>query len=292
MRERIGLWQGLVLAGVLVGATLWLGATGRLALYIHPRYVEFTMIMAAVAAAFVVAGVAFAWGRGRGGGAHMHDHAHPHDHGHAHDHAHAHDSDDVDGDAHGDAHGGADARRRRRGRLAAAGAVAGSVAVAVATVLALVIVPPATLSSATAADRDMNAGAPVLADDELISVGGDFSSFTVKDWASVLGQISSPEFFEGATVDAVGFVTPDAADPENVYFVSRFIVTCCAVDAQPVGVPVHDPGWAADLAENEWVRVSGPLVANPGAGVEGAPPIVVDPTAVDVVEEPADPYVH
>lgn len=282
MRERIGLWQGLVLAGVLVGATLWLGATGRLALYIHPRYVEFTMIMAAVAAAFVVAGVAFAWARGR-------DAAH---HGHAHDHDHDHDHGALRGESaeHGPA-GAADARRRR-GRFATAGAVAGSVAVAAATVLALVIVPPATLTSATAADRDMNAGAPVLADDELISVGADFSSFTVKDWASVLGQISSPEFFEGATVEAVGFVTPDTADPENVYFVSRFIVTCCAADAQPVGVPVHDPGWAATLAESEWVRVSGPLVANPGAGVQGAPPIVVDPTEVEVVEEPADPYVH
>jgi uncharacterized repeat protein (TIGR03943 family) len=264
LRERIGAWQGIALIVVAVGATVWLGATGRLALYIHPRYVEFTLAMAVVAGVFAVAAVGFGWMRGRRADAGGHG---DHDHD---DHEH-----------------GAPAHPLRR-----TVAAAGSVAVAVVAAVCLVVIPPATLTSATAADREMNAGAPVLAQEELISVGGDFSSFTVKDWASVLGQISSPEFFAGTTVEAVGFVTADAVDPENVYYVSRFIVTCCAVDAQPVGVPVHEPGWAGTLAENEWVHVIGPLVANPGTAAEGSPAIVLQPTSVEVVDEPADPYVH
>lgn len=136
----------------------------------------------------------------------------------------------------------------------------------------------------------MNAGAPQLADDELISVGGDSSAFTIKDWASLLGQVSSPDFFAGRSVDVVGFVTADQADPENVYFVSRFIVTCCAVDAQPVGVPVHDPGWTSRLEENQWVHVVGPFTAAPDAS--SSTPSVVVPDRTEIVDEPADPYVH
>lgn len=267
MRDRLANWQGILLATVLVGATLWLGFSGRLALYIHPRYVEFTMVMAVVAAVFVVAAVAFGWGRDGHGSHDGHEHSHDHDHDHDHE------------------NGERPSARRFRSAVAA-----GSLAIAIAAVIGLVIVPPATLSSATAADREMNAGAPVLDDDELISIGSDFSSFTVKDWASMLGQISSPEFFDGATVDVVGFVTPDASDPENVYYVSRFIVTCCAVDASPVGVPVYEPSWRDGLAENDWVHVTGALVANPSASQ--GPDVVVEPNTIEIVDEPSDPYVH
>jgi uncharacterized repeat protein (TIGR03943 family) len=279
LRDRLADWQGVLLAAVLVGTTLWLGFSGRLALYIHPRYVEFTMVMAAVAAVFVVAATAFGWVRRRGGhgthDAHDHDHDHDHDHNHNHNHNHEHDHEP----------GARPSARRFRSAVAA-----GSLAIAITAVIGLVIVPPATLSSAMAVDREMNAGAPVLDDDELISIGSDFSSFTVKDWASMLSQISSPEFFDGATVDVVGFVTPDASDPENVYFVSRFIVTCCAVDASPVGVPVYEPSWRDGLAENDWVHVTGALVANPSAS--HGPDVVVEPKTIEIVDEPSDPYVH
>lgn len=256
MRERVAQWQGIVLAAVLVGTTLWLGFSGRLALYIHPRYVEFTMIMAVLAAVLVVAAVALTLMRGQA---------------------------DHDHDGHGHS-------ERPKSSRALSITAAGSMAIVLAAVVCLVIVPPATLSSATAADRQMNAGAPVLDDDELISIGSDFSSFTVKDWASLLSQISSPDFFDGAIADVTGFVTPDAADPENVYYVSRFIVSCCAVDASPVGVPVYEPSWRDGLTENDWVRVVGPLLPNP-SGL-GAPRVVVEPTTVEIVDEPSDPYVH
>jgi len=253
-------WQGIVLTVIAVAATLWLAATGRLALYIHPRYVVFTAVMAVIAVGFAVAAIALRH-RGRAEGGHDHDH----------------EADDE-----------TDARPHRRGlRLLSAGA---SLTLALCAAGALLFVPPAVLTSATAADRSMNAGAPVLGDDELISVGGDYSAFTVKDWASLLAQVSSPEFFADKSVDVVGFVTADPADPENVYFVSRFIVTCCAVDAQPVGVPVHDPGWRSTLEENDWVHVVGPFTAAPDAS--SSTPVVVAPESAEIVDEPADPYVH
>ena len=42
-------WKGVVLSLIGVVSTLWLAATGRLGLYIHPRYFEFSVILAAVA---------------------------------------------------------------------------------------------------------------------------------------------------------------------------------------------------------------------------------------------------
>ena len=250
-------WQGVGLTVVVLAATGWLAATGQLALYIHPRYVLFTVIMTAVAAVFVLA--AFTLAARRRAGLEEHDH-----------------DDEHEPDA------------RPPGRLAGAAAAASVLLVAVALV-ALLVVPPATLTRGTAAAREMNAGA-APADEEFVSIGGDYKNFSVKDWSSLLTQVSAASFYDGKAADVTGFVSADAADPDNVYFVSRFIVTCCAVDAQPVGVPVYQPGWADELEPDQWVRVKGPFVAN-ASGSQDVP-VVVDPKSVRLVEQPADPYVY
>jgi len=255
-------WLGCALSGIAIAATVWLGWSGRLALYIHPRYVVFSVIMAGVAAVFIAAAVVQS-ARERN-----------------HEHRHHHEEPDPDRAAAGGA------SLRRRGTAA----VAGALALVALTFVVLLVIPPATLSSATAAQREINSGEAVNADVDLVTVGGDYLSFTVRDWARILGQVASPVFYEGKSVDVTGFVAADQSNPDNVYFVSRFVVTCCAVDAQPVGVPVFDPGWRDSLAEDDWVRVTGPFV--PGAEVDVSTPIVVRPGAVIPVDEPADPYVY
>ncbi|MCY7413295.1 MAG: TIGR03943 family protein, partial [Salinibacterium sp.] len=41
--------------GLAVAATLWLAVADELVLYIHPRYIVFTVIMASLAVVFVIA---------------------------------------------------------------------------------------------------------------------------------------------------------------------------------------------------------------------------------------------
>ena len=62
---------------MLVGAvaTLWLAATGKLTLYIHPRYTVFTVVMASAAVILVLAAFAVLPGR-REDDHHHHDHDH------------------------------------------------------------------------------------------------------------------------------------------------------------------------------------------------------------------------
>ncbi len=50
-------WRGVLLIGAISIGTVWLATTGQLGLYIHPRYIVFTVIMAVVAIAFVIARV-------------------------------------------------------------------------------------------------------------------------------------------------------------------------------------------------------------------------------------------
>ena len=159
----------------------------------------------------------------------------------------------------------------------------------VAAVVAIALVlPPTTLSSYTAENRSFGTVATSPAADaiDVASTTSGFENLTVRDWASLLIQTQDPSFFRGKPFSAMGTIT-DSGDPD-VFFLTRFVVTCCAVDAQPVSVPVYYPGWSQDFAVDTWVTVNGgfqvlPQIAEPGnlAVVPG-----------DIVEEevPREPY--
>ena len=178
---------------------------------------------------------------------------------------------------------------RRRPLLAFGGALTALVIVAVAAV-ALLVVPPAPLTSAAVEQRSLNGSSNTLTDASAGGASGDTSSYTVKDWATLIRQGASAEDLTGKTATLTGFVTPDADDPDNVFYVARFVVTCCAVDAQPVGVPVYSPGWSSSYATDSWVTLTGTFETNPS--VLSTATTVVQPDSITAVETPSEPYVY
>ena len=138
--------------------------------------------------------------------------------------------------------------------------VAACVMVCIVAGMAL-FVPPTALTTTTATQRGINKGAVIrLSTDKLsqasIFAQRDYSRLTIKEWAGLLAQTHDSGFYRGKTVNLTGFVTPDTADSQ-IFYVSRFVVTCCAVDAQAVGVPVYAPRWRERYQPNSWVTVTG-----------------------------------
>lgn len=260
-------WQGILLSLIGIVATVWLAATDRLGLYIHPRYFWFTVIMAGIAAVLVVAAFAFAPLREA-------------EHEHGPDHAAEPDPEEEGPPAH-----------RHRADAPRAGWLRGALAalIVVGAAVALLVLPPTTLTSNTATQRSINSTGSTLGGEAPTLVGGDTSQFSVKDWALLLRQNPDAEYFADQDVVVTGFVTPSPDDPENVFYVARFVVTCCAVDAQPVGVPVYLPEWEASFAADQWVEASGAFVPNEGS--PSAEPLLLTPDDVTVTEQPEQPYV-
>ncbi len=248
MWRNVQRWRGVALIGVAVVATIWLAFGNQLVLYIHPRYIVFTMIMGALALALVVASLLVR--------------THPED-------------EDEPG---------------RRGK------VLSSIGLGVAALIAIamVVIPPATLTSATASQRDINS-TTLGAETQSVAEAADastasFAKFTVVDWASLLRQTSDLSFYDGKPVDVVGFITADPDDPANMFYVSRFVVTCCAVDAQPTGIPVFLPNWQDTYAVDDWVRASGQFDTNPSTGSTQS--VALSPDSVDAVDQPSEPYLY
>ena len=159
----------------------------------------------------------------------------------------------------------------------------------VAAVVAIALVlPPTTLSSYTAENRSFGtvATSPAAEAIDVASTTSVFENLTVRDWASLLIQTQDPSFFRGKPFSALGTIT-DSGDPD-VFFLTRFVVTCCAVDAQPVSIPVYHPDWSEDFAVDTWVTVNGgfqvlPQIAEPGN-------LAVVPGNIVEEEVPREPY--
>jgi uncharacterized repeat protein (TIGR03943 family) len=161
------------------------------------------------------------------------------------------------------------------------------VALLAGSAIAILLLPPSTLNTAGVTSSQVksvaatNDAAPDLG-------GGDTAAFTVKDWAALLRQGATAQSLAGKQADVVGFVTRDSEDPSSFYLV-RLSVTCCAVDAQPIGIPVHLPGWDQQFPEQSWVRVTGAFVANPSAASTAV--AVLQPAEIERIDEPDEPYV-
>lgn len=249
--------QGTVLLSVLIVTTLWLAVTGQLILYVHPQHAAFAVVMALVGLVFVVASFV------RSAEAH---HADGHDHS---------DPDD----------------RPVTGWQQVFSVV--SVAVTLVMAVALVVVPPTTLTAATANQREINStGLGDVADgvDLAERSAGTFANFTVRDWAALLRQTTDIGFYAEMEADVTGFITADGKDPENSFYVSRFVVTHCAVDAQPVGVQVYLPDWQGTFQQDQWVEVSGAFATNPSRSSDQ--PIALIPADITQTEQPGEPYLY
>ena len=245
--RQVQAWVGTALTVLGVVSTLWLAATGRLTLYIHPRYTIFTVVMAVVAGLLVLAAVAVLPGR----------------------------HDEVDHD-----HSAAPARR---------GQALGwfRVAVLISAAFALLVVPPATLSPRMLQNRDIvSAGQRLDSTDVPNLQGGDPATFSLKDWAALLQQ-GGVESVLGEEVRVSGYVLDQGE--EDVFFIARLTVTCCAVDAQPIGLPVSRPNWKEELRPSTWVAVEGTFVED--VGRSGRHPALIQIGTLTRIDEPDNPYV-
>jgi len=249
----------VLLVAVVSIATIWFAIGGRLDYYVHPRYLVFTVIMASIALALCVARAAMIIRRPVAHTNHDADH------------------DDEDDDP--------PPATRRQAALSG---------LAVLVAVGMIVFPPATLSSATALQRDLTGGTTPAGGSSLSSAqsasSAAFAKFTVLDWSSLLRQTSNVSFYAGKPVAVEGFITPSPTDAANTFYLTRFVITCCAVDAQPVGVPVYLPNWRNSYKSDEWLNLTGGFEAN--HSTSSADPIALVPSGVKKISAPSDPYLY
>lgn len=243
-QQLIHRWSGLSLALIAAVSTVWLASRGQLNLYIHPRYIIFSVALATLLLLGIVIAI---WLRTKVEVGKLH--------------------------------------KLHTSWLAI---------LCIGSFMAILVLPATTLTTASVSQRGMNSSGTTSASSSLESdslFGNDnYQHFSIRDWSALLSETKDASFFAGKKVDITGFISPDTHKPNDIFYVSRFVISCCAVDAQPIGVPVYMPGWKEKYVENNWVHVKGEFVTQQYYLSET--PAVVKPSTINIIEQPENPYVY
>ncbi|MBE9177235.1 TIGR03943 family protein [Oculatella sp. LEGE 06141] len=110
---------------------------------------------------------------------------------------------------------------------------------------------------------------------------------SVIDWVRTLNVYPEPDAYTGQPARVEGFVIQSPELPDGYFMISRFIITCCAADAYPAGLPVK-------LAEEQplpnsdtWLRVEGSMTTE---SYNDSRHLVIQASSLTTIPEPKNPY--
>ena len=107
------------------------------------------------------------------------------------------------------------------------------------------------------------------------------------DWVRLLNVYPEPDAYTGQKAKVSGFVIHLSSLPENYLMISRFIITCCAADVYPVGLPVKLSGSRNAYAPDSWQEVQGEVITET---LDGRRQLVIKATNLKSIPKPANPY--
>ena len=84
---------------------------------------------------------------------------------------------------------------------------------------------------------------------------------TINQISQVLSIEEGQKKLEGKEFKLTGFVRADQTGDTDIFQLSRFVVTCCAVDATPSSLRVYMKDWQSKFPVDSWVKVEGSFEA-------------------------------
>lgn len=115
------------------------------------------------------------------------------------------------------------------------------------------LLPPQPLSSRASTQRNEFVAAEEGTHCRHPQPPGERAMPFLHQWHLAFADCDQPGYFDGTTIDAIGFVQPAAA---GQFRLTRYIISCCAVDSTPVHFLVHAP---LPSREGTWVHIRGTL---------------------------------
>lgn len=110
---------------------------------------------------------------------------------------------------------------------------------------------------------------------------------SIIDWIRTLNVYPEPDAYTGQKVKVQGFVIHAPELPEQYFLISRFVITCCAADVYPVGLPVKLKESRKDYPADMWLEIEGQMITEELAGKRQ---LTIQPKLIKQIPEPKNPY--
>ncbi len=165
-------------------------------------------------------------------------------------------------------------------------------------VLALLI-PPKILASDTALQRGISDSLPITRiQPQSWNLKIKPEERSLLEWIRTLNAYPEPDTYTGQKAKIKGFVVHSDNLPDNYFLISRFVITCCAVDAYPVGIPVKiNNDTRNNYPPDTWLEIEGNMITetlnkfnnNTSSNIEKRQ-LVLEAKSLQKIPTPIDPY--
>jgi uncharacterized repeat protein (TIGR03943 family) len=109
------------------------------------------------------------------------------------------------------------------------------------------------------------------------------------DWVRTLNVYPEPDAYTGQKAKVQGFVIHLPELSKEYLLLSRFVITCCAADAYPVGLPVKLPPGQQNYPPDIWLEVEGQMQTE---DLGGKRQLTIQANSIQKIPEPKDPYAY
>jgi putative membrane protein len=158
-------------------------------------------------------------------------------------------------------------------------------------------IPPMVLSSDTAMKRGLSETLPVTrAQPASFRAQVRPEERSLIEWVRTLNAYPEPDAYVGQKANVKGFVVYSETLPENYLLVTRFVLTCCAVDAYPVAIPVKLAGDRSEYPVDTWIQVQGQMISETlnvrqeQTSDTEERKLVIKATEIETIPTPRNPY--
>ncbi|AFY62495.1 TIGR03943 family protein [Synechococcus sp. PCC 6312] len=158
----------------------------------------------------------------------------------------------------------------------------------VVTALIGLFITPRPFNSDTAVHRGLGDGLTVTRNKpQAFRANTPPEQRTLVDWVRTLDIYPEPDAYGGLPVDVEGFAVHPASFPDDTLTLARFVITCCAADAYPVGLAVKLPQPRAQYPADQWYRVKGRMIT---ATLDGQRQLTIQAREIIPIPQPDNPF--
>jgi uncharacterized repeat protein (TIGR03943 family) len=156
------------------------------------------------------------------------------------------------------------------------------------TALLGLFIQPTVLTSQMALQRGVNDTLPVTrVETQSFRANIKPEDRTLLDWIRTLNAYPEPDAYAGQPVKLTGFVIHKDHLAENYLYISRFVLTCCAVDAYSIGLPVKLDQPRDFYPPDTWLEIEGEMMTET---IDGKRQLVIQAKTARKIPTPSDPY--
>ncbi|BAZ45428.1 hypothetical protein NIES4102_24510 [Chondrocystis sp. NIES-4102] len=123
------------------------------------------------------------------------------------------------------------------------------------------LIPPKILTSQTAISRGVSELPLTRSQPQAFRTTTQPETRSLIDWIRTINAYPEPDAYTGQTANVSGFVLHLPELPDNYMMLSRFVITCCAVDAYPIGIPVKLAVSRQIYPADTWLEIKGEMIS-------------------------------